>query len=461
MKKKDIFVLFLAILLSLNLISAINLDVKAEPVSNTVIVDLDKPAIFDLTISNLGDSSEFEIYSLVGVDITPEKPFFAEYKKNTKIRINVMPQESLKMRKGMLTFEYEIRNSKKEIQKEQLSIDVNNLEDFFSIIPEDIYINSEKVKIKIKNKAMYGFDDMKIKMNSIFFNYEGSLSLKNFETKAIEVSVDKEKLKRLDAGNYLIQTEIQTEEKTVHKETVIKYSEEENIKTTENKKGLIIQRHEITKENLGNVKKRISISTDKNLISYLFTNVNEEPSFTKFSGFNVKYTWEKDLPPGESFKIAVKTNWLYPLIIIILIVFICILIKRNIEKDFKFRKNVSFVKTRGGEFALRVHLRIKAKRFIEKIKIVDKLPNIVSLYEKYGAIAPDNVDLKNRKLEWHLESLDKGEEKIFSYIVYSKIGVVGRFELPAAKAVYEREGKIKERISNKSFFINKPKSQKM
>ena len=68
------------------------------------------------------------------------------------------------------------------------------------------------------------------------------------------------------------------------------------------------------------------------------------------------------------------------------------------------------------------------------------------------------IDMKNRRLEWNVESLNKGEERIFTYIIYSKIGVVGRFELPSTRAVYEKEGKVKNTESNRSFFINEPKN---
>ena len=53
--------------------------------------------------------------------------------------------------------------------------------------------------------------------------------------------------------------------------------------------------------------------------------------------------------------------------------------------------------------------------------------------------------------------MNKGEERIFTYIIYSKIGVVGKFELPSARAIYEKEGKVKKTESNRSFFINEPK----
>ena len=143
--------------------------------------------------------------------------------------------------------------------------------------------------------------------------------------------------------------------------------------------------------------------------------------------------------------------------IIILIIGLFIIIKKSIEKDVSLRKHVSFVKTRGGEFALKVSIRIKAKKFIERINIIDKLPPLVKLYERYGTFTPDKVDLNNRRLEWNIPTLNSGEERVFTYIIYSKIGIVGRFELPSAKVIYEKEGKVKETTSNRSFFINEPK----
>jgi len=195
-------------------------------------------------------------------------------------------------------------------------------------------------------------------------------------------------------------------------------------------------------------------------LSYLFTNVNIAPSRTEIKGFKKYYFWEKEIIPNEEFKVIVKTNWLYPLIIILLAIGLFILIKKSVEMDLVLRKQVSFVKTKGGEFALKVTLIARAKKFLERINIIDKLPHLVELYNRYGTIAPNKVDLKNKRLEWNIESLSKDETRIFSYIIYSKIGVFGRFELPAARAIYEKEGVVKETSSNRSFFINELKKKK-
>jgi hypothetical protein len=56
--------------------------------------------------------------------------------------------------------------------------------------------------------------------------------------------------------------------------------------------------------------------------------------------------------------------------------------------------------------------------------------------------------------------MQPGERRVFSYIIYSKIGVLGKFALPQATAVYERDGKVKETHSNQAFFMLEPRTRK-
>jgi len=78
---------------------------------------------------------------------------------------------------------------------------------------------------------------------------------------------------------------------------------------------------------------------------------------------------------------------------------------------------------------------------------------MVKLYNKFGMINPDKIDLESRKLYWNINKLNKGETRIFTYIVYSKIGVLGKVELPEAEAFYEDDGKTKQSSSNRSFYV--------
>ena len=119
--------------------------------------------------------------------------------------------------------------------------------------------------------------------------------------------------------------------------------------------------------------------------------------------------------------------------------------------ELVLKKKVHFVKTKGGEFALKVVLTAKARKHVEDIQIVDKLPGMTKLYEKFG-IKPDKIDHATRRIFWNINNLNEGEERVYSYIIYSKIKVVGKFELSPAMAMYERDGKTHEVLSNRAFF---------
>jgi hypothetical protein len=458
MEKKVLTPMFIAIiLLSLSLVSAMNLEVTTNPVSDAAITDFNEPAVFDMFIKNNEGTDYFEIYSLVGVEMYPKEPFAIASMENKKLQLKVMPFDSLKSEKGYFVFEYNIKNSAGKIQTEKLTINIVDLKDAVGVNPDSINPKSEKIELTIKNLVMYDLGEVNVKMTAPFFESEQTLDLKQFASEHFSIPINKEKLKTLEAGNYLIKTEIKAKGKTVFKEVLVEYTEEENIKTTESVSGFIIRDYEIDKQNQGNVKRTISINAEKNLVSYLFTTFNNKPSETRISGFAVNYYWEQDMAPGDELNVTITTNWLYPLLILILIIVIIWFIIKYIEEDVSLRKNVSYIKTKGGEFALRVTLRIKSKKALSNIKITDHLPHLVNLYEKYGAISPDKVDMKSRMLEWNLSSLESGEEKIFSYIVYSKVGVFGKFELPHARASYELHGKTKHMFSNKAAYVNESK----
>ena len=337
-----------------------------------------------------------------------------------------------------------------------------NLERAITITPENINPQSKNINIEIKNRATYDFKDLKLRFSSVFFdNYASTIELTSLGSKTISIPLDNTKLKKQDAGQYLMNAQIENQGIIAKKDNIIKFVEKANIETQTTNEGFIIKRTEIIKKNIGNVKERVTITVEKSFLSYLFTTYKTKENIkpaTSFEGFNRVYAWEKELIPDDELSVVVTTNWFFPILILIFIIVAIILIKKYVERDFLFRKSVSFVRTKGGEFALRVTLRIRAKKYAERINITDKLPHLVNLYEKFGAVPPHKIDIHNRRLEWNIESMNKGEERIFSYIIYSsKIGVVGKFELPSAKAVYERDGNIKETTSNRSFFINEPK----
>ena len=446
-------VLVLTVLLSTISVLAINLEVESTPISNSYLIETEDQAIFDLSIKNLEEDSMFEVYSLVGVNIT-HTPFNIGKDETEHVRIYLTPQDHLTKEPQSYIFEYKIRDSNNKIQAETLTLNIVDLESTFSIEADNISPKAERLILDIKNNLMKDFRNVEFKITSKFFEHEETISFNREERKFIELGIDQEKLKTLDAGNYILNAQVRLEDNIANIESQIKFLETEGIETTENSEGTIIQRSETIKKNTGNIKKLVKITEEKNLLAYIFTTTNVAPTDVESDGFIRKYTWEKVLIPNEELKVVTRTNWLYPIIILLIIIIGISLIRKSIYDSLELTKKVSFIKTKGGEFALKVTIKAKAKKKLEKITIIDHIPGLVKLYPKFGVIAPDEIDMENKKLHWNLPQLNKDETRLFTYIIYSKIGVVGRFELPEARAVYEDDKGLKEATSNRSFYVN-------
>ncbi len=463
MRTKGIFLksvfLLVIILIFINLSSAINLEIEKKAVTDVVIKELDNNAIFKFTIKNLGETDDFEIYSFV-VDILPRGMFNIVSGQTKEIEVKIKAGESVKKNSGYFNFVYKIKGSKTGIQEDRLTIKIINLKDSFELTADSINPDSKTTTVYLQNKENFNFEDVEAEFSSVFFNFKKNFSLSALEKKSFTVDLDKESFKKLMAGPYLLNTNIKIENAKETLESTIKFLEKSGLVTSETKEGILLSRYEVEKRNEGNLITLAEINVRKDIISRLFTTFNILPEKVERKGFFVSYYWQKELRPGESLNVVARTNWLLPIIILVAVLLILLLTQIYLTSDVILRKRISYVKTKGGEFALKVSINIKARRFAEKIEVLDKLPPVVKLYERYGTIAPDKIDIKNKRLGWNIENLNAGGEIILSYIIYSKIGVVGKFELPAATAVYEREGKIKETSSNKVFFVNEPNKPK-
>jgi hypothetical protein len=456
-RSKILLSIILGIFLLSILSAAININVNKREVSSLAIIDLKQPAVFEITLKNNGPSDFFDIYTLVGrVDLMPNQSFSLEQGETKTINLEVFPRQT----PGFFSFEYKIRNSKGEIQSENLAINIVHLKDAFNFYADPINPDSENAELYLENKAGLSINGINIKLTSLFFEEEQKINIDSRESKKIIIPIDKEKARTILAGPYIVNAKLTIQNKETELSAVMQFSEQQGIDTQETKEGWLLTRHEITKTNLGNIKTPVEIVLVKNPLAAAFTGFNIPSTNKDTANFKTFYIFEETLDPGETLKVVAKTNWWLLILIVIAIIIILYLSIKYSNTKLTLRKKATFVKTKGGEFALKISIILKARDFIENIKVIDKIPGMVKIYERYGTITPDKVDHKHKRIEWNLDNLNKGEERIFSYIIYSKIGVVGKFELPETKAFFEYKGKAKEQTSNKSFFINEPGKNK-
>lgn len=458
--KKVFGVIIFLVLLFIPMVFALNIEVEQPAAKSAMILGINKPAVVDIEIKNRGlDDENLKFYTYFTPTMFPKGITPIASGETKEVRLEFYPPERIK-ESGYQTFDYFIRADDGAEMKESLTINVVELKDAFEIGSGEVNVDEETLQIYIHNKVKFDFKNLKVRFSSPFFDFEEEFDLGPNQRKDFVVELNREDFKKLSAGFYTLNAKVEAEKVNAEIEAPIKFVEKDILTETSSDYGVIVNTKTITKTNEGNLVSNTQTLIKKNIVSRLFTTFSPEPDVTERQGFNVYYTWNQEINPGESFEIKVKTNWLFPFILILLIVLVVGVTKYYSNRNLVLRKNVSFVRTKGGEFALKVSVFVRAKNYLEKVNIFEKVPAIMKIHDKFGVEKPARVDEKARKLEWRFDKLEKGETRVLNYILYSRVGVVGKFALPRTNALFEREGKIKERNSNQTFFVIEPSVKK-
>ena len=444
------FPLFLIALFFLAQASA--LQITPEYPTNIIIRDFDNSIPLTLEITNATPGT-YNLYTLADITIRPSETFQINDDPFEKV-FTIKPNDNLNF-EGNYAFTYTLNQRGVEKHEKKMLLRILNLEDVIEISSETIDPTTGQVSFYVQNKEQVHLTNITATFSSVLFEVTTTFDLKPNEKFVIPVNVEESKLARTTSGVYIISSKFQTDkgEKTI--EGTLYLGEKKGITLIEDKSGLLIRTDMVTKVNSGNVLESVQISLERNIFSRLFTSFNIAPAITERDGMTVKYTWIKErLTPTESYTVKAKTNYVLPFLIIVVFILAVLGYSRFSETKLEVRKSVTPVKTKGGEFALRVSLSLKARQEVENVTLTDKIPSIVKIYKKFGSLKPDRIDTESRRIQWNIGDLEAGEERSFSYIVYSKVGIVGKFSLPRALAVFEKEGRIHEIDSNNVFFMN-------
>lgn len=432
--------------------SAANIEIKKTDKGSVILAGQDDPAVFDLEITNNGPKDTFEIYSFVGVSFTP-KGLFELPTGTTKMTINAYPSaEVRKTVHGLFNFEYQMLGTTSGIFKDTMTIKIVSIKDAIKITPKPIRYGNTNANIEIENLENMNINNLKLVFDSIFFKEEKTISLAPNAKISVSLNIINAKMQEIPAGSYVVTVEASQGDESVIIDSTVNYLEKQSTSIKKETSGFLIRTTKLTKGNEGNTPISDKIEIKKNVLTRLFTTTSPEPLGVERNGLIVTYEWAKDLKPGEEWSVTYTTNYTYPFLIILIIAFIAVMVYIYGRTVVILQKRVSFVKTSTGDFALKVTLRLKARRAVENIEIVDKVPNAVKIYEKGGM--PHRMDAATRRIFWDIERLNAGEERILSYIIYSKINIVGKFELPAGYVKFTRDGKSETAYSNRTYFVS-------
>ena len=450
--------LFAGILLFLiTLASGSYLDVEKIDKGSVVISEFGNPAVFEFIIRNSNGQDNFALYNLMGIPMSPIGNFDIHSGKSN-LTVKVFPNKNVLKYDGFYNFEYQLRGVNTGIFKDTLALKIVDLKDALEIRVNGLLPGEKTAIISVSNLENTNLEDLRIKFKSEFFDSYGNASLGPFESKNLTANVNLEKARMLKAGLYVIDAVVESSNAKVEVDGSLNYLEKEGISVKEDSSGILIRNRKIIKTNEGNVNANAKIQIDKDIVSRLFTVYSIEPSEIKRHGLYVSYYWQETLSPGKSLEVATTTNYTFPFILIVLVVVVAFVVKIYYRTNVVLTKRVSFVKTQGEQSAFKVTLRVRAKKSASNLQIIDRIPSGLHIYDKFG-VKPDKVDPSSRRLIWHIQRLNAGEERVFSYIIYSKLKVIGKLELPSATAIFESANKSHEVFSNKTFFMNEALSK--
>ena len=450
MKKIGVALIILFALVSF----ASALQIKQSSLDVAVIPELSQPGKVPVVITG-ADPGNYVIYTLTAVKVLPSTPFQLNSGENDMI-FDVYPTNDLYANgPAAYSFAVGLRNlEKNQVYEGTMAVRVVSIVDALALSSDVNSPDSSNITFFIQNKEGIDLTNVHVKFTSVFFDSDQVLNIGANGKTNVSISVPKDTLKKIEAGSYLLKAAFQTDRGERILEGRIYLGEKTDIQTQNTNSGFLIVTNKVSKINNGNINEDVVVNVQKDVISRLFTSFSVEPDSVSRDGLLVSYSWARKLGPAESFDVKVTTNYLTPILIVIAIVLIIIGIKRFTQTKLLVEKSVVPVRTSSGQFALKVKLRVKAVGRAANVSLVDRIPGIVQIYEKAPSIIkPTKIDSNNRRIQWDVGDMAAGEERAFSYIVYSTVGVVGKFALPQALAVFEKDGQIHEVESNVVYFL--------
>ena len=203
---KKLFTLLILVFI-LPSVLAINLVIEEQGSNEVIIQGLNEPATFNLRITNVGESDNFQFYNLLGFSMAPKGTVQINNGETKEIKLMIYPQDDFNLR-GFYTFEYFIRSQDKTEISQRLTIKIVDLENVFEIGSGEIDPESNSMEIYIHNKENFNFENMNTKFNSVFFDFEENFQLEANESKTFKIQLNKEDFKKLIADFYTLNAEI-------------------------------------------------------------------------------------------------------------------------------------------------------------------------------------------------------------------------------------------------------------
>ena len=231
------------------------------------------------------------------------------------------------------------------------------------------------------------------------------------------------------------------DEKVIQDKRVV-YSVQENLVffTRENRntsvQEFLYEQYDITLRNNGNLENTETFTFDVGLFARIFTST--DPA-AEYEGGEAQFTLT--LGPGESVDLTIITDYrttFWAILIVLALVGIVYLLYLALRSPVILDKKAVVVGERDGgtsEVKILINVKNRSRKAIENITLLDRIPGITEIEREFsiGTLKPKKIVRHPKKgtlIKWEFPSMDAFEERIITYRIHSKLGILGNLNLP-------------------------------
>lgn len=445
MRGKILFIVFLVIFAGS--VSAFPADLKV--VDRTASVE--NPAVFNITVENdYTVQDRFRISSLQSPPVSSNW-FDYEYSKTIEsgekdtFRVEVTPEENSIQQNYAFTVNLRSLRNDEAVKLDSFVTVVNKYDlkiTSFEISDSQVKpAETVEISATVQNTESESLDNFTVKAEGFNSTVEKTGAVLGAGD-SIRYNFELDVPERSSPGDETIELSIYNNgEKSQSSSQTVNVEEVEEVEQTSQEEDRLLSKTEtVTLENKGNVE--VERTIERALPVYLdpLANFQPLPDETETEAAQQNYNWNINLQPGESKKITYTVDYT-PALGFVALLFLGVLGFKKLQTDLKVSKTTKNV---DGKTKIRIELQNNSSKALTDLEVKDFVPDIAEVSKQFEMAKPVVAKTSSgTRLEWEIDNLQPGEQRVFEYRIKPLVEVEGGVNLDSAEII--RDGKkIKE-----------------
>ena len=226
------------------------------------------------------------------------------------------------------------------------------------------------------------------------------------------------------------------------------------------KKKFLFNTYHVILENKGNVDSSEVFSYPIGRFAHMFTRTNVPSEFV-ITESGSELVFDVSLTPSEVTEIVIITDYratFYSILSLLILIVVVLVLYFTLRSPILVTKKAAIVAEKDGgtqEIKILLNIRNRTNKNLENISVVDRIPDITEIEKEVslGTLMPSKVIRHAKKgtlIKWNFPSIEGFEERIITYKIHSKLGILGGFELPSCIVKFDTPNGTSRAVKSKA-----------